>query len=187
MNRLIELALRQRMLVLVLLVVTILAGVIGYANLNIEAYPDPVPPLVEVITRSNGISSEEMERNITTPIEIAVTGLPHLKAIRSISLFGLSDVRVQFDYGVTFSEAEALVRGRLAQLQQLPGGAQPLISPTSPVGEIYRYRLSAPTGYSVMDLKTLQDWVLQRRLKRIAGVIDVNGWGGKLRSYTNLH
>ena len=183
MNRLIELALRQRMLVLMLLIVTILAGVVGYANLNIEAYPDPVPPLVEVITQSNGISSEEMERNITTPIEIATTGLPHLKAIRSISLFGLSDVRVQFDYGVTFSEAEQLVRGRLTQLQQLPGGAQPLISPTSPTGEIYRYRLSAPTGYSVMDLKTLQDWVLQRRLKRIPGVIDVNGWGGKLRSY----
>ena len=183
MNRLIELALRQRMLVLMLLIVTILAGVVGYANLNIEAYPDPVPPLVEVITQSNGISSEEMERNITTPIELATTGLPHLKAIRSISLFGLSDVRVQFDYGVTFSEAEQLVRGRLTQLQQLPGGAQPLISPTSPTGEIYRYRLSAPTGYSVMDLKTLQDWVLQRRLKRIPGVIDVNGWGGKLRSY----
>jgi cobalt-zinc-cadmium resistance protein CzcA len=183
MNRLVELALRQRMLVLTVLAVLILAGVIGFLNLNIEAYPDPVPPMVEVITQSNGVSAEEMERNVTTPIEVAIAGLPHLTAVRSISLFGLSDVRIQFSYDVSFREAEQMVLGRLSQVGQLPNGAQPLISPTSPVGEIYRYRIVAPSGYSVMDLKTLQDWVLQRRFKRIPGVIDVNGWGGKLRSY----
>ncbi len=183
MNRLIELSLRQRMLVLGLLITVIIGGIIGYANLNIEAYPDPVPPMVEVVTQSNGISAEEMERGVTSPIEIAIAGLPHLTAVRSISLFSLSDVRIQFSYDVSFREAEQLVLGRLSQIPPLPNGAQPLISPTSPIGEIYRYRLSAPSGYSVMDLKTLQDWVLERRFKRIPGVIDVTGWGGKLRSY----
>lgn len=183
MNRLVELALRQRMLVLAVMGALILAGLIGFLNLNIEAYPDPVPPMVEVITQSNGVSAEEMERNVTTPVEVAIAGLPHLTAVRSISLFGLSDVRIQFSYDVNFHEAEQMVLGRLSQVGNLPNGAQPLISPTSPVGEIYRYRIVAPLGYSVMDLKTLQDWVLQRRFKRIPGVIDVNGWGGKLRAY----
>jgi len=182
-NRLVQIALRQRMLVLGLVIALVLAGLAGFIALNIEAYPDPVPPMVEVVTQNNGVSAEEMERNVTTPIEVAIAGLPNLTAVRSISLFGLSDVRIQFSYDVSFREAEQLVLGRLAQVPPMPNGAQPVISPTSPIGEIYRYRIVAPTGYSVMDLKTLQDWVLERRFKRIPGVIDVTGWGGKLRSY----
>ena len=183
MNRLVELALRQRMLVLTLLIGVIIAGVVGFVNLNIEAYPDPVPPLVEVVTQSNGVSAEEMERNVTIPIEQVIAGVPDVTAVRTISLFGLSDVKIQFSYNVQFHEAEQRVLGRLSQLSGLPAGAQPQISPLSPIGEIYRYRLVAPPGYSVMDLKTLQDWVLQRRFRRIPGVIDVTGWGGKQRSY----
>ncbi|WBO21395.1 efflux RND transporter permease subunit [Sphingomonas abietis] len=183
MNRVVEFALRQRYLMIVLLVGLVGAGAFAFMNLNIEAYPDPVPPMVEVVTQSAGISAEEVERNITTPIEMQVAGLPHITTVRSISLFGLSDVKIQFSYDVAFMQAEQMVLGRLSQLGNLPGGAQAQISPTSPIGEIYRYRLSAPTGYSVMDLKTLQDWVLQRRFKGIPGVIDVTGWGGKLRSY----
>ena len=183
MNRLVQFALRQRILMMVLLVGMIVAGGVAFANLNIEAYPDPVPPMVEIVTQSPGISAEEMERNVTIPVEVAIAGLPHLNAVRSISLFGLSDVRIQFSYDVSFQQAEQMVLGRLSQLGTLPGGAQPQISPTSPVGEIYRYRLVGPPGYSVMDLKTLQDWVLQRRFKGIPGVIDVTGWGGKLRTY----
>ena len=183
MNRLVQFALRQRILMVVLLVGMIVAGGIAFANLNIEAYPDPVPPMVEVVTQSPGISAEEMERNVTIPVEVAIAGLPHLNAVRSISLFGLSDVRIQFTYDVSFQQAEQMALGRLAQLGTLQNNAQPQISPTSPVGEIYRYRLVGPPGYSAMDLKTLQDWVLQRRFKRIPGVIDVTGWGGKLRTY----
>jgi cobalt-zinc-cadmium resistance protein CzcA len=182
-NRVVEFALRQRLLMIMVLVGLVLAGGFAFAHLNIEAYPDPVPPMVEVVTQSPGVSAEEMERNITTPIEVQVAGLPHMTTVRSISLFGLSDVKIQFTYDVSFQEAERMVLGRLSQLGNLPGGAQPQISPTSPIGEIYRYRLDAPAGYSVMDLKTLQDWVLQRRFKRIPGVIDVTGWGGKLRTY----
>lgn len=183
MNSLVHTALRQRVLVIVFLVGMILAGGIGFYNLNIEAYPDPVPPMVEVLTQSNGTSAEEIERNVTVPIEIAIAGVPHITAVRSISLFGLSDIRIQFSYDVDYQQAQQMVLGRLAQLGTLQGGAQPQISPTSPIGEIYRYRLRAPKGYSVMDLKTLQDWVLQRRFKRIPGVVDVTGWGGKLRNY----
>ena len=183
MNRLVEIALRQRMLMVLLLIGVVVAGLVGFANLNIEAYPDPVPPLVEVITQNNGASAEEMERNVTIPIEQVIAGVPDITAVRTISLFGLSDIKIQFSYNVQFREAEQRVLGRLSQLGNLPGGAQPQISPTSPIGEIYRYRLTAPAGYSVMDLKTLQDWVLQRRFKRIPGVVDVTGWGGKLRSY----
>lgn len=184
MNSLVATALRQRVLVIVFLVGMILAGGISFYNLNIEAYPDPVPPMVEVLTQSNGTSAEEIERNVTVPIEIAIAGIPHITAVRSISLFGLSDIRIQFTYDVDYQQAQQMVLGRLSQLSgSLPEGAQPQISPTSPIGEIYRYRLRAPKGYSVMDLKTLQDWVLQRRFKRIPGVVDVTGWGGKLRNY----
>lgn len=183
MNGLVHTALKQRVLIIVFLVGMILAGGIGFYNLNIEAYPDPVPPMVEVLTQSNGTSAEEIERNVTVPIEIAIAGVPHITAVRSISLFGLSDVRIQFSYDVDYQQAQQMVLGRLSQLGTLPGGAQPQISPTSPIGEIYRYRLRAPKGYSVMDLKTVQDWVLQRRFKRIPGVVDVTGWGGKLRNY----
>ncbi|MCE7795402.1 CusA/CzcA family heavy metal efflux RND transporter [Sphingobium sufflavum] len=184
MNGLVGFALRQRVLIIIFLVGMILAGGIGFYNLNIEAYPDPVPPMVELLTQSQGTSAEEIERNVTTPIEIAIAGIPHITAVRSISLFGLSDIKIQFSYDVDYQMAQQMVLGRLGQLSgTLPPGAQPQISPTSPIGEIYRYRLRAPAGYSVMDLKTLQDWVLQRRFKRIPGVVDVTGWGGKLRSY----
>jgi cobalt-zinc-cadmium resistance protein CzcA len=183
MNGLVSFALKQRVLIMVMLVGMILAGGIAFYNLNIEAYPDPVPPMVEVLTQSQGTSAEEIERNVTTPIEIAIAGIPHITAVRSISLFGLSDIKIQFTYDVDYQQAQQMVLGRLSQLGTLAGGAQPQISPTSPIGEIYRYRLRAPAGYSVMDLKTIQDWVLERRFKRIPGVVDVTAWGGKLRSY----
>ena len=183
MNRLVEFALRQRLLIVGIFTAMLVAGVVGFWNLNIEAYPDPVPPMVEIITQTQGLSAEEMERNVTIPIEVGMAGIPHLTAIRAISLFGLSDIKIQFSYDLTNDEAKQQVINRLSQLPPLSGGAQPTLSPTSPVGEIYRYKITAPSGYSVMDLKTLQDWVLQRRFKRIPGVIDVTGWGGKLRAY----
>ena len=183
MNRLVRFALGQRMLIQILLVALLAAGGVAFVHLNIEAYPDPVPPMVEIITQSAGLSAEEIERNITIPVEVQMAGIPHLTTVRAISLFGLSDIRLQFSYDVGFEDAQQKVINRLAQLPPLAGGVQPQISPTSPIGEIYRYRLKAPSGYSVMDLKTLQDWVLERRFKRIPGVIDVTGWGGKLRTY----
>ncbi|MDR1989320.1 MAG: efflux RND transporter permease subunit, partial [Acidobacteriaceae bacterium] len=183
MKRILDFALRQRLLVVAAFIATLVAGGVGFTILNIEAYPDPVPPMVEIITQANGLSAEEIERNITIPIEVQMAGMPHLNTVRTISLFGLSDIKAQFTYDLTFEEAQQQVINRLSQLPPLLDGAQPSISPTSPIGEIFRYRVTGPAGYSVMDLKTLQDWVLERRFKRIPGVIDVVGWGGKLRAY----
>jgi heavy metal efflux system protein len=183
MNSIITFSLKQRVLIVVLLLMLMVAGVIGFMKLNIEAYPDPVPPLVDVITQNSGMSAEEVERYITIPIEVQMAGIPHVKAIRTISLFGLSDVKLQFTYDFTYEKAEQWVINRLSQLPPLPNGAQPQISPSSPIGEIYRYRIAAPPGYSVTDLKTIEDWVLERRLKAVPGVIDVNGWGGKTKTY----
>ena len=183
MNRIVDFALRQRVLVVALMLLVFLAGIVSYMRLNIEAYPDPVPPLVDIITQSSGQSAEEIERYITIPIEVQMAGIPHTTSIRTISLFGLSDVKVQFTYDFTHEQAEQLVINRLSQLAPMPNGAQPQISPTSPIGEVYRYRLSGPPGFSVTQLKTLQDWVLQRRFKAIPGVIDVTGWGGKTKTY----
>ncbi len=118
-------------------------------KLNIEAYPDPVPPLVDIVTQSTGQSAEEIERYITIPIEIQMAGIPNINAVRTISLFGLSDVKVQFTYDFTYQQAEQWVINRLSQLPPLPNGAQPGISPESPIGEILRYRVVGPPGYSV--------------------------------------
>jgi heavy metal efflux system protein len=183
MNAVVGFALKQRILMVVLLFFLLGAGVISFLKLNIEAYPDPVPPLVDIITQSSGQSAEEIERYITIPIEVEMAGIPHITAIRTISLFGLSDVKVQFTYDFTYEQAEQWVINRLSQLPPLPNGAQPQISPTSPIGEIYRYRVAGPPGYSVTDLKTIQDWILERRFKAVPGVIDVNGWGGKTKTY----
>jgi cobalt-zinc-cadmium resistance protein CzcA len=182
-NGIIAFALKQRVFIALLLPVVLIAGIVGFRYLNIEAYPDPVPPLVDVVTQNSGQSAEEIERYITIPIEVQMAGIPNVTTVRTISLFGLSDVKVQFSYAFTYEQAEQWVINRLSQLPQLPNGAVPQISPVSPIGEIYRYRLVGPPGYSVTDLKTLQDWVLQRRFKALAGVIDVTGWGGKTKTY----
>ena len=183
MNLVIAFALRQRILVVILAIVVLAGGVVSFLKLNIEAYPDPVPPLVDIVTQSSGQSAEEIERYITIPIEIQMAGIPHVTTVRTISLFGLSDVKVQFTYDFTYEQAEQWVINRLSQLSPLPNGAQPQISPTSPIGEIFRYRVAGPAGYSVMDLKTIEDWILERRFKAIPGVIDVTGWGGKTKTY----
>src|ERR1700683_2630405 len=101
MNEIVAFALKQRMLILVLLGALLVTGFIAFLNLNTEAYPDPVPPLVEVVTQSSGQSGEEIERYVTIPVEIQMTGIPHVTAIRSISLFGLSDIKIQFTYDFT--------------------------------------------------------------------------------------
>ena len=183
MQAIVGAALQQRILVLILSIALIAGGLFAYKRLNIEAYPDPVPPLVDIVTQNPGQSSEELERYITIPIEVQMSGLPYVTSIRSISLTGLSDVKVQFSYDLTYREASQLVINRLSQLGPLPNAAQPTLSPTSPIGEIYRYRVVGPPGYSVTDLKTIQDWILERRFKAVPGVIDVTTWGGKTKTY----
>lgn len=183
MNSIIEFSLKQRTLMMLLMALVFVVGIASFMKLNIEAYPDPVPPLVDINTQSTGMSAEEIERYITIPIEIQMAGIPNVTAIRAISLFGLSDVKLQFTYDFTYEQAQQWVTNRLSQLSALPNGAEPQISPWSPVGEIYRYRVVGPPGYSVTDLKTIEDWMLERRFKAVPGVIDVTSWGGKTKAY----
>src|ERR1035441_5039358 len=183
MDRLVAIAVSRRYLMVGLFAVVIIGGLIAFKQLNIEAYPDPTPPMVDVVTQSPGLSAEEIERYITIPIETQVAGIKNLRTIRTISLYGLSDVKLQFSFDYTYDEALQQVLNRLSQLAPLPGNVQPGISPLSAIGEIYRYRLAGPPNYSVLDLKTLQDWVLQRRFRAVPGVIDVTGWGGKTKTY----
>jgi cobalt-zinc-cadmium resistance protein CzcA len=175
-------SLKRRSMVIAALIFFLAGGIVAYRRLNIEAYPDPSPPQMEIITQTPGQSAEEMERYITIPIEIAMAGMPGLEHVRSISLYGLSDIKVQFSYDSDYYFAQQQVLNRLNSLQ-LPGNVQPQLSPESAVGEVYRYQLVGPEGYSLTDLKTLQDWVLERRFRTIPGVIDVVGWGGLTKEY----
>ena len=182
-NALVGFALKNRALVLVVFLLTMVGGVAAFRALNIEAYPDPVPPYVNIITQAPGLSAEEMERYITIPIETQVSAIQNLRIMRSVSLYGLSDIKLQFTYDFTYDQALQEVLNKLSQLSGLPDGVQPQINPVSPIGEIFRYKLSGPPGYSVLDLKTLQDWVLQRKIRSVPGVIDVIGWGGKTKTF----
>src|SRR5262245_2363582 len=175
-------SLKRRSMVVAALMFFLAGGIVAYRRLSIEAYPDPSPPQMEIITQTPGQSAEEIERYITIPIEIAMAGMPGLEHVRSISLYGLSDVKVQFSYDSEYYFAQQQVLNRLNTLQ-LPNNAQPQLSPESAVGEVYRYQLVGPAGYSLTDLKTLQDWVLERRFRTIPGVIDVVGWGGLTKEY----
>jgi cobalt-zinc-cadmium resistance protein CzcA len=172
-----------------LIVVLGILGLIGFGsyavvNLNIEAYPDPTPPLIGVICQNPGSSPEEMERLIAIPIETALNGMPGLDYLRSTSLAGLSDVRCQFKYATDYWTARQEVLNRIASVD-LPSGVRPELSPWSPTGEIVRYVLEGP-GYTTNDLKAVQDWVLNRALKQVPGVIDVTGYGGTIKQYQVL-
>src|SRR6201996_1265868 len=183
MDRLVAIAVQRRFLMVGMFAAILVGGLIAFKQLNIEAYPDPTPPMVDIVTQSPGLSAEEIERYITIPIETQVAGIKNLRTIRTISLYGLSDVKLQFSFDFTYDEAQQQVLNRRSQLAPLPGNVQPGISPLSPIGEIFRYRLVGPPNYSVLDLKTIQDWVLQRRFRAVPGVIDVTGWGGKTKTY----
>ena len=183
MNALIAFSIKQRVLVIALFVMTFVGGLFAFKQLNIEAYPDPTPPMVDVITQSPGLSAEEIERYITIPIETQTSALRNLNSVRTISLYGLSDVKLQFTFDYSYEEALQQVLNRLSQLPPLLNGAQPQISPVSPIGEIYRYKLVGPPSMGVLELKTLQDWVLQRRFRSVPGVVDVTGWGGKTKTF----
>ena len=181
LRKIIEFSLLRRPMVLAVLFIFIAGGFIAFHRLNIEAYPDPSPPMAEIITQYPGQSAEEIERYVTIPVEIGMAGIPGLEHVRSISLYGLSSVKVQFSYDSDYYFALQQVLNRLNNLT-LPNNIQPSISPESAVGEVFRYQLIGP-GHSLTELKTLQDWVLTRRYKTVPGVIDVVGWGGLSKEY----
>ena len=174
-------ALRMPLLVFACAALLVVLGLTAYRELDIEAYPNPCPPLVEVLTQPPGWSAEETERYVTIPLEIGLSGMPGLDHIRSSSLFGLSDVKAYFNWETPYSEARQEVINRL-QFVQLPAGLQGQLSPWNAIGEVYRYRLVGK-GYTLKDLKTAEDWILERQFKQVQGVIDVTSYGGETKQY----
>jgi len=178
-------SLHNRLIVLLGVAALIAAGVHSALNLDVEAYPDPTPPLVEIITQNPGASPEEMERLVGVPLETALNGMKGLKYLRSTSLAGLNDIKCIFEYGTDYWAARQEVINRLAFVDGLPAGAAPELSPWSPTGEIVRYVLEGER-YTLNQLKAVQDWVLERALKTVPGVIDVSGFGGTVKQYQIL-
>jgi cobalt-zinc-cadmium resistance protein CzcA len=176
-------SLHNRLVVILLMLGLVGVGIRSVYKLNVEAYPDPTPPLVEVITQNPGASPEEMERLITIPLETALNGMPGLRFLRSTSIAGLSDIKCQFAYGSNYPDARQEVLNRMRMVQgDLPKDVRPELSPWSPTGEIVRYVLEGP-GYTTNQLKAEQDWVLNRIFKQVDGVIDVTGFGGTIKQY----
>lgn len=180
-GKLIDFVLRERFLVVGLAVLLLIGGLYAFKYLNIEAYPDPSPPTIEVIAQNPGWSAEEMERQITVPIETQLNGMPGIDHLRSISLFGLTDIKCYFTFDTDYNQDRQEVLNRL-QMATLPAGVQPQLSPESAVGEIYRYQLVG-TGYSLMDLRVAEDWILERQFKQVPGVVDVTSFGGPTKEF----
>lgn len=181
LERLIQFSLGQRLFVCVVGLVLMCSGLYAFHVLDVVAYPDPSPPMIEVITQYPGWSSEQIERAITLPIEIGLQGMPGLTDIRSLSIFGLSDIKVYFDFSTDYFRDRQEVLNRL-QMITLPQNIQPSISPWSAIAEIYRYELVGK-WHTLTDLKTVQDWQLRREFKRVPGVIDVSTFGGTTKEY----
>lgn len=183
--KLVSFALRQRFLIVIGSVALMIYGALSFRNLPIDAYPDLAPPHVEIITQWPGHATEEVERLVTIPIELEMNGIPQLASLRSISLYGLSSVEMNFEYGANpyFVREQAFERVANAEL---PSGLQPSLSPLySPSGLIYRYVLQSPDR-SPQDLKILEDWVVNRRYRSIQGVADDSGFGGTTMQYQVL-
>ncbi|HYB90097.1 MAG TPA: CusA/CzcA family heavy metal efflux RND transporter [Candidatus Binataceae bacterium] len=178
---LMALALRERVIVLGLALVLVLAGIYSFNSLDIEAYPDPVQPMVEVLTLPNGFSAEEVEKLVTVPSEYGLSGMLHLQAMESISLYGLSDIRLYFDWDSDYEQDRIQTINQLTFIT-LPQGLQPGISPENPIGEIYRYTVQG-LDHDLIKEKSVEDWICEKQLKTVPGVIDVSGFGGLTKEY----
>jgi heavy metal efflux system protein len=176
-----QLALNQRVVVVGVALVLALVGVYSFYQLDIEAYPDPVQPMIEVLTLPSGLSAEEVERIVTVPLEYGLANSRNLQRMDSISLFGLSDVRCYFTWDSDYYWDRQEVLSNL-QLVTLPQGISPGLSPENPIGEIYRYTVQSPS-HDILKEKETEDWVLEKQLKTVPGVIDVAGFGGLTKEY----
>ena len=183
LKALLTFGLTRRPLVLLGLLLFIGAGLFAFSKLNIEAYPNPAPVILEITAQAPGLSAEEMERYYTIPIEVGLAATPGVDVIRSTSFYGLSFVRVTFNYGVDYYFALTQTAINLQQNVSLPNSVTPQIQATSLVGEIYRYQVVGPPHFGLTNLRTVQDWIVQRRLLTVPGVVQVNTWGGTTKEY----
>ena len=184
-HRIVHAALRQRFLVLIFVGIIAAWGAISFQRMPVDAYPDLSPPMVELITQWPGHAAEEMERLVTLPLEVEMNGVPHLVVMRSISLYGLSDIRLTFEENTDDYFARQVVFERLGDAT-LPTGVTPSIAPLfSPSGLVYRYVIESPDR-TPQELKTIEDWVPERAYKSVPGVADDSGFGGTVMQYQVL-
>jgi cobalt-zinc-cadmium resistance protein CzcA len=181
-QRIVQFALRFPAIVIVSAVLIVLGGTAAFANLDIEAYPNPCPPLVETLVQPMGWSAEEVERYVTIPMEVGLSGMRGLTYIRSQSLFSLSDVKCYFEWGTDYWSDRQEVINRMTTWITLPNGLQSQISPWNAIGEVFRYTLQGE-GYTLNDLKTAEDFIMERQWRQVQGVIDVTSYGGTTKQY----
>ncbi len=180
---LVAFCLTRRAVVVVGLLLFAGAGLVAFEKLNIEAYPNPTPVILEITAQAPGLSAEEMERYYTRPMEIGLYATPGIDVIRSTSFYGLSFVRVTFKYGVDYFFAYSQASVAMQQNVSLPGGLVPTIQANSSTGEIYRYEVIGPPHFGITNLRTVQDWIVARRLLTIPGIAAVNSWGGPTKEF----
>ena len=178
-----QFGLTRRPIVLLCLLVFIGGGLFAFSRLNVEAYPNPAPVILEITAQAPGLSAEEMERYYTIPMEVGLSATPGVDIIRSTSFYGLSFVRVTFKYGVDYYFALTQAAINLQQNVNLPNNVVPSIQGSSLVGEVYRYQVVGPAHIGLTNLRTIQDWVVQRRLLTVPGVVQVNTWGGTTKEF----
>jgi heavy metal efflux system protein len=178
---LMTLALRERVIVIGAAVLLLFGGLYSFTQLDIEAYPDPVQPMTEILTLPTGLSAEEVERLVTVPTEYGMSGMLHLTSMESISLYGLSDIRLYFDWGSDY-EFDRIQTINQLTFVTLPQGIQPGLSPENPIGEIYRYTVQGPY-HDLIKEKEVEDWICEKQLKTVPGVLDVSGFGGLTKQY----
>ncbi|HBZ70607.1 MAG TPA: CusA/CzcA family heavy metal efflux RND transporter [Deltaproteobacteria bacterium] len=175
--------LSRRAVVVLGLVMFAGAGLLAFQRLNIEAYPNPAPVILEITAQAPGLSAEEMERYYTLPMEIGLYSTPGIANIRSTSFYGLSFVRVTFKYGIDYFFAYSQAAISLQQNVSLPGGQIPQIQQSSLTGEVFRYQVIGPKHFGITNLRTVQDWIVLRRLLTIPGIVAVNSWGGTTKQF----
>src|SRR5580693_3290678 len=184
-HRIVQAALRQRFLVLMLTGFITIGGVLSFRRMPVDAYPDLAPPQVELITQWPDHAAEEVERLVSLPLELQMNGIPHMVIMRSISLYGLSDVILTFEDTTDSYFARQVVFERIAQAT-LPTGVTPVMAPLfSPSGLVYRYVLESPDR-SPQELKTIEDWIVERGYRSVHGVADDSGFGGTTMQYQVL-
>ena len=182
LRSLMSFCLSRRPLAIVGFICFVAVGYVAFTTLNVEAYPDPAPPIIEIIAQYPGQSPEEVERYVTIPLEIAVASTPGLTYIRSNTVFALGFIRLQFEYGRDYNFVRQQVTNRLKDAT-LPTTVTPVISPAGGISEILRYQLKGPPGMDLIQLKTIQDWVVERKLRIVPGVADISPLGGKTKEY----
>jgi heavy metal efflux system protein len=184
-HRLVQFALKQRFLILIIVAMMIGFGIYSFRQMPVDAYPDLAPPMVEIVTQWPGHAAEEVERLVTLPLEVEFSGAPRMTVMRSISLYGLSDIRITFEEGTDNYFARQLIFQRIPDAE-MPSGVTPSMAPLfSPSGLVYRYVLESPDR-SPQELKTIENWVLERAYRSIPGVADDSGLGGTVMQYQVL-